>query len=107
MAKKESKIEVQKEVINDEPRLVAKAEPLVTHISAEAHNTFNIDTLSIADLVYVEQCVKSVCQRYENSIKNYDGTISHNSVEYKKFKTFLDIHHKILNKMEERLLQLQ
>lgn len=107
MAKKEPKIEVQKEVINVEPRLVANVEPLVTHISTESHNVVNINDLSMLDLVYAEKCAKTVCQRYENSIKNYDGSISHNSVEYKKFQRFIDIHHQILNKMEEKLLQLK
>lgn len=100
MAKK-TKIETTTELINVESELAANTELLVTHSTKPKDE---IDSLTIMELVYLEQSVKSVCQRYENSIKNYDGSIAHNSIEYKKFRTYNDLHHKILNKMEEKLL---
>jgi hypothetical protein len=107
MAKKEAKIDTNEDLINVEPKLVANTEPLVMNISKDSYKTLKINDLSIIDLVYAEKCAKIVCQRYENSIKNYDGSIAQSSLEYNKFREFIDIHQQLLNKMEERLLQLK
>lgn len=93
----------KKEVIKVEPELIAKAEPLVTHIVTED----KFSQLSLMELVYAEKAAKVICQRYENSIKNYDGSIAHNSVEYNKFKQFNNLHQKLLDKIEETLLRLK
>lgn len=93
----------KKEVIKVETELIANAEPLVTHIVTE--NKFS--QLSLMELVYAEKAAKIICQRYENSIKNYDGSIARNSVEYNKFKQFNNLHQELLDKIEETLSRLK
>lgn len=93
----------KKEVIKVEPELIAKAEPLVTHIVTED----KFSQLSLMELVYAEKAAKIICQRYENSIKNYDGSIARNSVEYNKFKQFNNLHQELLDKIEETLSRLK
>lgn len=93
----------KKEVIKVEKELVAVAEPLVTEI--ETNDKFS--QLSLMELVYAEQAAKIICQRYENSIKNYDGSIARNSVEYNKFKQFNNLHQELLDKIEETLSRLK
>jgi hypothetical protein len=93
----------KKEVIKVETELVANVEPLVTHIVTED----KFSQLSLMELVYAEKAAKIICQRYENSIKNYDGSIARNSVEYNKFKQFNNLHQEILDKIEETLSRLK
>ena len=93
----------KKEVIKVETELVAVAEPLVTHIVTEE----KFSQLSLMELVYAEKAAKIICQRYENSIKNYDGSIARNSVEYNKFKKFNNLHQELLDKIEETLSKLK
>lgn len=93
----------KKEVIKVEPELIAVAEPLVTEI--ETSDKFS--QLSLMELVYAEKAAKIICQRYENSIKNYDGSIARNSVEYNKFKQFNNLHQELLDKIEETLSRLK
>jgi len=93
----------KKEVIKVEKELVAVAEPLVTHIVTEE----KFSQLSLMELVYAEKAAKIICQRYENSIKNYDGSIARNSVEYNKFKKFNNLHQELLDKIEETLSRLK
>lgn len=93
----------KKEVIKVETELIANVEPLVTHIVTE--NKFS--QLSLMELVYAEKAAKIICQRYENSIKNYDGSIARNSVEYNKFKQFNNLHQELLDKIEETLSRLK
>ena len=93
----------KKEVIKVEKELIAVAEPLVTEI--ETNEKFS--QLSLMELVYAEKAAKIICQRYENSIKNYDGSIARNSVEYNKFKQFNNLHQELLDKIEETLLKLK
>lgn len=93
----------KKEVIKVEKELVAVAEPLVTEI--ETNEKFS--QLTLMELVYAEKAAKIICQRYENSIKNYDGSIARNSVEYNKFKKFNNLHQELLDKIEETLSRLK
>lgn len=93
----------KKEVIKVETELVANVEPLVTHIVTED----KFSQISLMELVYAEKAAKIICQRYENSIKNYDGSIARNSVEYNKFKQFNNLHQELLDKIEETLLRLK
>ena len=93
----------KKEVIKVEKELVAVDEPLVTEI--ETNEKFS--RLSLIELVYAEKAAKIICQRYENSIKNYDGSIARNSVEYNKFKQFNNLHQELLDKIEETLSRLK
>ena len=102
MAKKEV-IKVEKELVAVAEPLVTKIEPLVTEI--ETNDKFS--QLSLMELVYAEKAAKIICQRYENSIKNYDGSIARNSVEYNKFKQFNNLHQEILDKIEETLSRLK
>lgn len=102
MAKKEV-IKVEKELVAVAEPLVTKIEPLVTEI--ETNDKFS--QLSLMELVYAEQAAKIICQRYENSIKNYDGSIARNSVEYNKFKQFNNLHQELLDKIEETLSRLK
>lgn len=93
----------KKKIIKVEPELIAKAEPLVTHIVTGD----KFSQLSLMELVYAEKAAKIICQRYENSIKNYDGSIARNSVEYNKFKQFNNLHQELLDKIEETLSRLK
>lgn len=93
----------KKEVIKVEKELVANVEPLVTHIVTED----KFSQISLMELVYAEKAAKIICQRYENSIKNYDGSIARNSVEYNKFKQFNNLHQELLDKIEETLSRLK
>ena len=93
----------KKEVIKVEKELVAVAKPLVTEI--ETNEKFS--QLSLMELVYAEKAAKIICQRYENSIKNYDGSIARNSAGYDKFKQFNNLHQELLDKIEETLLRLK
>lgn len=65
-----------------------------------------INDMAISELVYAEKAIDVICKKYENTLRNYDGSISRNSNEYNKFQTFNTLHNKIINKMEEKLLEL-
>ena len=93
----------KKEVIKVEKELIADAETSASEIKANK----KFSHLSLMELIYAEKAAKIICQRYENSIKNYDGSIAHNSVEYNKFKQFNNLHQEILDKIEEILLKLE
>ena len=100
----------KKKVIKEEKELVAVAEPLVTKIEplvTEIETNEKFSQLSLMELVYAEKAAKIICQRYENSIKNYDGSIARNSAEYNKFKQFNNLHQKLLDKIEETLSRLK
>ena len=92
----------KKEVIKVEKELVANVDPLTLTVTED-----KFSQLSLMELLYAEKAAKIICQRYENSIKNYDGSIAHNSVEYNKFKQFNNLHQEILDKIEETLLKLK
>ena len=92
----------KKEVIKVEKELVANVDPLTLTVTED-----KFSHLSLMELIYAEKAAKIICQRYENSIKNYDGSIAHNSVEYNKFKQFNNLHQEILDKIEEILLRLK
>ena len=92
----------KKEVIKVETDLVANVDPLPPTLTED-----KFSQLSLMELIYAEKAAKIICQRYENSIKNYDGSIAHNSVEYNKFKQFNNLHQEILDKIEETLLKLK
>ena len=93
----------KKEVIKVEKELIADAETSASEIKANE----KFSHLSLMELIYAEKAAKIICQRYENSIKNDDGSIAHNSVEYNKFKQFNNLHQEILDKIEEILLKLE
>ena len=62
--------------------------------------------LSLIELVYAEQATSAICKKYENSIKNYDGSIIRGGTDYAKFTTFNNMHNNIISKLENILLKL-
>ena len=48
----------------------------------------NLNSLSIQELIYIEQATRIVCQKYENTVKNYDGSFKQNGDDYNNFKKF-------------------
>ena len=97
MAKKE-KIEVISEETTVVPENVNNEEKI------EEINNFN--ALTLQDLYYVEKAINVVCKKYENTIRNYDGSISTNTKEYERFKSINTLHSRVINKMENELLKL-
>lgn len=65
--------------------------------------TFDKTTLNtINDLLQLEKAAKIICLRYENTIKNYDGSIINNA-EYAKFKKFNEFRNEIINELEKEI----
>lgn len=98
MAKKENKIEV----VSEETTVVS--ENIATKNDNKTENAF--DSLTLSDLYYVERAINTVCKKYENTLRNYDGSISTNTKEYERFKSINTLHSKVINKMENELLKL-
>jgi hypothetical protein len=98
MAKKENKIEV----ISEETTVLT--ENVNNNEKIEEINNF--DSLTLQDLCYVEKAINVVCKKYENTIRNYDGSISTNTKEYERFKSINTLHSRVINKMENELLKL-
>ena len=98
MAKKENKIEV----ISEETTVLT--ENVNNNEKIEESNNF--DSLTLQDLCYVEKAINVVCKKYENTIRNYDGSISTNTKEYERFKSINTLHSRVINKMENELLKL-
>ena len=92
----------KKEVVKLEQDVVAVAKPLVIEDTA---NT-KISEMSLMELVYAEKAARVVCQKYENTVKNYDGSFVQNGVEYNTFRTFNNLRNKIILKLEEKLKEL-
>lgn len=61
--------------------------------------------LSLLELINLEKATYSICRKYENSIKNYDGSINQNGNDYYKYQKFNDIHNKIIIEMENLVLE--
>lgn len=98
MAKKETKIEV----ISEETKIVP-----TNNLTKEKNDKKNIiDDLTLTDLVYVEKAINVVCKKYENTLRNYDGSISRHSKEYEKFQIFNELRSNVIEKMENELLKL-
>lgn len=66
----------------------------------------DLNFLSIKELVYIEQATKIVCQKYENTVKNYDGSFKQNGDDYNNFKKFNTLRNKVISKLEEKLARL-
>lgn len=97
MAKKE-KIEVISEETTVVSENIKKDENIKT--------INNFDKLTIQDLYYLEKVINVVCKKYENTIKNYDGSISTNTKEYEKFKSINTLYNMVINKIENELLKM-
>ncbi len=63
----------------------------------------NLNSLSIQELIYIEQATRIVCQKYENTVKNYDGSFKQNGDDYNNFKKFNTLRNKVISKLEEKL----
>lgn len=66
-----------------------------------------IKKVTLEELVSYEKAARIVCMKYENTIKNYNGTINSNGSDYNKFEKFNKIHNKIIEVIEEKLVELQ
>ena len=58
----------------------------------------NLNSLSIQELIYIEQATRIVCQKYENTVKNYDGSFKQNGDDYNNFKKFNTLRNKVISK---------
>ena len=61
-----------------------------------------MDKKTLEELLQLEKAARILCFKYENSSKNYDGSIS-NNMEYDKFKKINNLRNDILNEIEKRL----
>lgn len=84
-----------------EQELIESSVPLTT-ISYKV----NLNSLSIQELIYIEQATRIVCQKYENTVKNYDGSFKQNGGDYNNFKKFNTLRNKVISKLEEKLEEI-
>ena len=68
--------------------------------------TTNLSTLNISDLYFYEQAAKEICTRYENTIKQYDGSIRTDGHEFANYDKFNKIYLKIVEELEKRVSNL-
>ena len=66
----------------------------------------DLNSLSIQELIYIEQATRIVCQKYENTVKNYDGSFKQNGGDYNNFKKFNTLRNKVISKLEEKLEEI-
>ena len=99
MAKKKN--ETNANAVPMEQELVEVSIPLST-ISYKV----NLNSLSIQELIYIEQATRIVCQKYENTVKNYDGSFKQNGDDYNNFKKFNTLRNKVISKLEEKLEEI-
>ena len=66
----------------------------------------DISKISISDLYFYEQAAKEICTRYENNIKQYDGSIRTEGNEYNSYSKFNKIYLKIMEELENRVSKL-
>lgn len=65
----------------------------------------NVSSLSIGELADYEKAIQPVILKYENSIKNYDGSIKTDNTDYKKYEALNRIYLRILDEVEKRVLE--
>lgn len=61
-----------------------------------------IENYTLEDLLKFEKASRIITTKYENSTKNYDGSIANNE-EYALFKKYNDFHNKVLYEIEKIL----
>lgn len=66
----------------------------------------SLKDLTITELVQYEIATRTLCAKYENSVKNYDGSILNDTSEYKQFQRFNNARMEILDEMEKRIGEL-
>ena len=59
--------------------------------------------ISLEDLLNAEKAAKIICQNYEKSLRNYDGSIDENNEGFKKFDHFNKVHIHILELLEKEI----
>jgi len=62
----------------------------------------NTENYTLEELLKLEKASRLVCMKYENSTKNYDGSIANND-EYTLFKKYNDFHNEMLYEIEKIL----
>lgn len=72
-------------------------------MAATKTETKELKDLELKDLLMYEHASKLVCQKYENSVKMYDGTIRNDGHEYRNFEKYNNMHLSILSELEKRL----
>ena len=97
MAKKKN----ETNTVPTEQELVEVSVPLST-----INYKVNLNSLSIQELIYIEQATRIVCQKYENTVKNYDGSFKQNGDDYNNFKKFNTLRNKVISKLEEKLEEI-
>lgn len=58
--------------------------------------------MDLARLLEYEKASRIICRKYENSMKNYDGSIQEGA-DYRTFDKYNKIHEKVLTLIEEKL----
>lgn len=69
----------------------------IKNMAKEKHEEYSLSTL-----LELEKASRIVCSKYENSTKNYDGSIINNE-EYALFKKYNDFHNNIISLIEKIL----
>ena len=65
-----------------------------------------VSNLTIGELADYERAMKPLILKYENSVKNYDGSVKTDSTYYRKYEVLNKIYLKILDEIEKRVLEL-
>jgi len=61
--------------------------------------------MDLKDLLELEKATRIIVQRYENTIKNYDGTINDDTASFEKFSKYNKIYTKILEDIEKKIVE--
>ena len=67
----------------------------------------NIKDLSVSELLDYEKACSLICKYYENGLKNYDGSVNTNSLEYKKFQQYNNVRIEIINELSIRVTNIE
>ena len=63
----------------------------------------SLKELDFATLMKYGEGAKAICEKYENEVKKYDGSLDINSSSYSDFKKYNQIRILILNEIQKRL----
>lgn len=61
--------------------------------------------MDLKDLLELEKATRIIVQRYENTIKNYDGTINDDTASFEKFSKYNKIYTKVLEDIEKKIVE--
>ena len=65
-----------------------------------------VSNLTIGELADYERALKPLILKYENSIKNYDGSVKTDSAYYRMYEKLNKISLKVLDEIEKRVLDV-